>query len=264
MEGAVHSSRPAAPLGSQAIERALGVLDCFMASDAELGITEIARRLQLSPSTVHRIVRALLSAGYLDQNPRTDQYYLGRSAVLLGQFAQRAMGMDQVLPVLEEVAERTGESVNFGIREDGSAIVALRVETRHALRFEQQVGTRVPLYCSALGKALLAFGADPVADVRALGRLERFTQYTITGKAALERELRDTRERGYSLDEQEKLLGVRCIGAPVLEPGGHARAAIAVQIPSVRMPRDDLPGLAPVVTGAAARIADLLHTDRAL
>jgi IclR family acetate operon transcriptional repressor len=264
MEGALHDGRPAAPLGSQAIERALGVLDCFMAADAELGITEIARRLELSPSTVHRIVRALLSAGYLDQNPRTDQYYLGRSAVLLGQFAQRAIGMDRVLPVLEDVAERTGESVNFGIREGASAIVALRVETRHPLRFEQHVGTRVPLYCSALGKALLAFGSDPAGDLRGLGRLERHTEHTITSRMALERELRATRERGYSLDEQENLLGVRCIGAPVLEPAGHARSAIAVQIPSVRMARDDLPSLAPLVTEATARIADVLHTDRAL
>jgi IclR family acetate operon transcriptional repressor len=262
MEAAPNLKRQPAPTGSQAIERALAVLACFLGPETELGVTQIARRLDLSLSTVHRIIRALASAGYLEQNPRTDQYYLGRSAVLLGQLAQRAVGLDLVLPVLEELSEKTGESVNFGVLDGDAAIVELRVESKHPLRFEQPVGTRVGLHCSAMGKALLAFTPAPEDPVRRLGRLERLTEFTLATPAALERDLALTRQRGYSLDEQEGQLGVRCIGAPVLDTSGKARSAIAVQIPTVRMPKDKLPELAPLVVDAANQISGLLRADR--
>jgi IclR family acetate operon transcriptional repressor len=259
------NGRPAAPTGSQAIERAIAVLDCFVTlGEPELGISQIARRLALSPSTVHRMVRALMTAGYLDQNPRTEQYYLGRSAVLLGQVAQRAVGLDAAIPVLEDLAQRTGESVNFGVLEGDAGIVALRIDTKHPLRFDQPVGTRVGLHCSSMGKALLAFHPDGAPASGRLGPLERHTEHTITSHDALERELAAIRERGYSLDEQETQLGVRCIGAPILDDSGHARAAIGVQIPTARMPREELPELGPLVIDAARRIAALIDPERQL
>lgn len=264
VEAGTEKRAPAQPTGSQAIERALAVLGCFMDVEPELGITDIARRLGLSPSTVHRIVRALATAGYLDQNPKTEQYYLGRSAVLLGQVAQRAVGLDQVGSVLEDVAARTGESVNFVVLDDDDGIVTLRIDTRHPLRFEQPVGTHVGLSCSASGKALLAFHPDPAAALERLGTLERHTEHTITTRDALERELATIRERGYSLDEQETQLGIRCIAAPVLGPSGDAHAAIGVQVPTVRMPRDELPELAPLVRDAAQRAAGLVTRERHL
>jgi IclR family acetate operon transcriptional repressor len=268
MEAGVHRRSAAgtsAPTGAQAIERAIAVLDCFVSfGEPELGITQIARRLGLSPSTVHRMVRALMAAGYLDQNPRTEHYYLGRSAVLLGQVAQHAVGLDAALPVLEDLARGTGESVNFGVLEGDAGIVALRIDTKHPLRFDQPVGTRVGLHCSSMGKALLAFHPAGAAAIARLGALERHTEHTITTHDALERELAAIRDRGYSLDEQETQLGVRCIGAPILDRSGHARAAIAVQIPTVRMPRDELPELAPVVVEAAGRITALINPERQL
>jgi IclR family transcriptional regulator, acetate operon repressor len=253
-----------AQTGSQAIERALAVLDCFMDGRPEVGVTEIARSLDLSVSTAHRIVRALVAAGYLGQNAKTDRYYLGRSAVLLGQVAQRALGLEQVLPVLEELSGRTGESVNFGVLDGEAAVIELRIESGHPLRFEQTVGTRVELHCSALGKALLAFNPDPRALLRRLPRLEGHTQHTLTTHAALERDLAVTRERGFSLDEQETQLGVRCIGSPVLDASGFAQSAIAVQIPTVRMPRQKLPELAPLLLDSAGRISGLLRPERRL
>jgi IclR family transcriptional regulator, acetate operon repressor len=257
--------RTGVPTGSQAIERALAVLDCFVTSgEPELGITEIARRLGLSPSTAHRIVRALMTAGYVDQNPRTDHYYLGRSAVLLGQVAQRAVGLDAVVPVLEDVARRTGESVNLGLLDGDAGVVTLRIDTKHPLRFEQPVGTRVGLHCSSMGKALLAFHPDGPAAGQRLGRLERHTEHTITSREALDRELAAIRDRGYSLDEQEAQIGVRCISAPILDHTGRAQATIAVQVPTVRMPREELPKLAPLVIDAAGRIASLMSPERPL
>jgi len=261
MDATSTSTLTSAPTGAQAIERALSVLSCFMGPEPELGISDISRRLDLTPSTAHRIVRALVGAGYLDQNPKTDRYYLGRSAILLGQVAQRAMGLDRALPVLEEVAARTEESVNFVVLQADYGVVTLRLDTAHALRFEQPVGTRVGLFCSASGKAMLAFHPDGAQALDRLGRLTRRTEHTITSRRALERELQEIRERGYSLDEQEGQLGVRCVAAPVLNPTGHAMAAIAVQVPTVRMAKEELHRLGPVVMEAAGRVADLLGGD---
>jgi IclR family acetate operon transcriptional repressor len=258
--GRMQAGRP----GSQAIERALAVLDCFMDGQPEQAVTGVARRLGLSVSTAHRIVRALVAAGYLAQNPKTDRYYLGRSAVLLGQVAQRAVGLEHVLPVLEEVSGRTGESVNFGVLDGDAAVIEIRIESKHPLRFERTVGARVGLYCSALGKALLAFNPDPEAVLRRLPPFERHTEYTLTTHAALERDLALTRERGYSLDEQETQIGVRCIGSPVLDASGFAQSAIAVQIPTVRMPKEKLPEVAPLVLDAAEQIRGLVRPDRRL
>ncbi len=244
--------------GSQAIERALSVLECFISSDPELGISEIARRLKLTPSTVHRIVRALTAAGYLEQNSATERYYLGRSAVLLGQIAERSTGLGMAYPVIERVATITSEATNLGIRDGDVAVVALRAESAHALRFEQPVGTHVHLHASAMGKALLAFAVDRTDVLRRLRRLQRFTEHTISSRAALEAELARTRERGYSLDEQETQLGVRCIGAPVLDASGQAYAAVGIQIPTVRMPQDRMIELAPLVLNAAEEIGRLI------
>lgn len=264
MEASPVPFRPPSPAGSQAIDRAFAVLDCFMGPDPQLGVTEIARRLTLSVSTVHRIVRALVHAGYLDQNPRSGEYYLGRSAVLLGQYAQRAVGLDVALPILEGLSEATGESVNLGLLDGDTGIVALRVETRHPLRFEQPIGTRIGLSNSAMGKALLAFHPDGVHALTRLERLAAVTEHTIISHAVLRHQLEEIRRHGFSLDEQESQMGVRCIGAPVLDPDGHAHAAIAVQIPTVRMARGKLPELAPLVIDAATRLAAEMPADRTL
>jgi IclR family acetate operon transcriptional repressor len=249
---------PSAPTGAQAIERALDVLGCFLGAEPELGNAEIARRLGLTPSTVHRMVRALANAGYLEQNPNTERYRLGRSAVLLGAVAQHVVGLDLAVPILGQVADATGESVNFVVLDGDAGVITHRVETKNPLRFAQPVGTRVGLHCSASGKAMLAFHPEGNDAVRRMRRLAGHTEHTITSRAALERELKLIRERGYSLDEQETQLGVRCIAAPLLDASQHAYAAVGVQIPTVRIAQEKLPELAPVVVDAVKRIRGLI------
>lgn len=257
----VHENRRS-PTGTQAIERALDVLGCFMGPKPELGVTETAKLLGLNPSTTHRIMRTLASAGYLAQNPETERYHLGRTAVLLGAVAQHVAGLDLIAPILEHVADTTGESVNFVVLDGDAGIIMQRIETKQPLRFAQPIGTRVGLHCSASGKALLAFHPDGEDAVRRLGPLVRHTEYTLTTRAALERDLELIRKRGYSLDEQETQLGVRCIAAPIVDSTRGALAAIGVQIPTVRMPKEKLPELAPLVIDAAKRIGSLTTADR--
>lgn len=239
--------------GTQAIDRALEVLSSFVV-EPEQGITELARRSELSPSTVHRIVRALVGAGYLEQNVETERYHLGHAAVVLGQSAGESLGFERALPVLERLGGETGESVNMGVRDGNDVVVVLRVESVQPLRFDQPPGSRISLHCSSMGKSLLAFGKGGYSGLK----LRPVTAFTITTKAALERDLDFAREHGFATDSEESIEGVSCVAAPILNAEGIAVAAIAVQAPTVRMPPERRDVLAKRVMAASEEIRETL------
>src|SRR5262245_16444619 len=132
--------------GTQSVDRALAILRAFEAGPSDLGVTELAARAGLSVSTAHRLVRALCAAGLLRQEPRTERYQLGPALVVLGRRAEDQLGYTRALPVLEELATTTGESVNLGIRSGDDVLVILDVPSAHPLRFDQAPGTRVPIH----------------------------------------------------------------------------------------------------------------------
>ncbi|HLH59967.1 MAG TPA: IclR family transcriptional regulator [Streptosporangiaceae bacterium] len=240
--------------GTQTIARSLSVLRLLRDAEDDLGVTEIARALGLNASTTHRILKALVAAGYVAQNRHSERYRLGREAFLLGHAARRTLGLDAAMPLLERLAEDTGESVNLVIRDGESALVVLRVESKQPLRFTQPVGTRIPLYCTSSGKALLAFAGDIRAEVARIGTPRRLTPATITSPDDLLGDLAETRERGFSVNRAERLPGVCGIAAPVLDVDGRAIAALAVQGPQVRITDDRIPALGAMVTETAEAV----------
>lgn len=125
--------------------RTLSVLAAFRDNEQDIGVSDIGVRVGLSASTVHRIVRALASEGYLDQNQETERYYLGRASVLLGQAANRRLGLHRVQTVLERLVDETGESMNLGVRDGGEVIVVMRTDSKQPLRFSQEPGSRLPV-----------------------------------------------------------------------------------------------------------------------
>jgi IclR family transcriptional regulator, acetate operon repressor len=248
------------PTGTQAVDRALALLGAFSPTRGEFGISELSRELGLTPSTVHRIARALVERGFLAQDPATERYRLGPSAMVLGQVAQQHLGLLNVRDVLDELGRETGESVNLGVLDRDWVVVLLRVASRQPLRFDQSPGERLPVHATSMGKALLAFSADPEREIARLFQggatsLPRYTDTTLTTSDELRAEVRAIRARGYSIDEEESIAGVRCIGVPVLGENGRARAAIAVQAPTVRMSDERLADLAPRVIAVAAEVA---------
>lgn len=200
--------------GTQAIRRALAVLRTFREAKTDLRLGQIANTLGLRPGTTHRIVRALVDEGYLAQDDETERCYLSRSAVLLGLAAQRTLGLSAALPLLERLGASTSESVNLGIPDGTHALVVLRVESPMPLRYDQPAGSRVPLHATAMGKALLAFGGDLDSYLDAVdGQLQKYTSHTITSVRKLRKEIEGTRSRGYSIDNEERIEGVRWVGS---------------------------------------------------
>lgn len=257
-------SKPATPppsrvAGAQAITRALRVLHLFRDRRAEIGVVSVAKELDLTLSTAHRLIRVLIAEGYLRQNEETDRYYLGTSAVLLGQAAQQTLGLDTAAPLLQQLRDETGESANLGILTGLEATVTLRAESSEPLRFSQRPGDRIRLHATSIGKAILAFNDELLTTYEnEQAHWVRSTPKTIGTASALRKNLDLIRSRGWSTDDEESVLGVRCVGAPVLDAKGVAHAGIALQAPTVRMPDDRFAELAPLVVEVADKIAHLM------
>lgn len=246
--------------GAQSVERALSVLMTFDGVEGELGVSEIAARTGLTVSTSHRLVRALCDAGLLVQNPATERYQLGPTLIVLGHQAEARLGFDQALPLLRQLAEQTTESVNLGVSAGGDVLVVLDVASSRPLRFDQALGSRVPIHTSAMGKCLLAWSSQGIERaVDALGTLREVTEHTITDPDQLRAELAFVRERGWALNDEERNPGVRAVAAPVLDTHGSAIAAVAVQGPSIRLTDDRLDAIAEDIATTARRTAPLLN-----
>jgi IclR family acetate operon transcriptional repressor len=250
----------AAGAGTQAISRTLAVLNLFRESESDLGISDIAKSLSLSVSTVHRIVRALVDENYLSQDLATERYTLGRAAMLLGEAANRRLGLDRAKTVVERLRDELGESVNLGVRDGGEMVVVISAESKQLLRFSQAPGNRLPVHATAMGKATLSHSPRSIEDeVAALDMpLRRLTRKTITSPTTLCRELTLIRRRGYSIDDQEAIEGVRCVAVPILSPEGDLLAAMGVQGPAVRMTDEKLKRAVRPLRSAAQEVAHLL------
>lgn len=239
--------------GTRTVDRSVAVLRSFEDADRQTP-TEIAHRAGLSVSTAHRIVHALHATGMLGQDPATDRYFLGPTTAILGRLALERMGATLLQPELTALRDGTGEAVSLGVRTGDEVAVLLHLPSPHPLRYEQPPGGRNPVHACAMGKALLAFGGDPVAMDEPY---RRCTPATLTTRRELEEELARIRERGHSVNDEERLAGVRAVAAPVRDGGGRVFAAVALQGPAVRFGDDRLPALAEAVTATAGRLTDL-------
>ncbi|MBT2211978.1 MULTISPECIES: IclR family transcriptional regulator [Actinomadura] len=248
--------------GTQSVDRAVAVLRSFEGA-ARQTPTEVAHRLGLSVSTAHRIVRALYDTGMLGRDAQTERYFLGPTTAILGRLALERMGTTLLQPELTALRDGTGEAVSLGVRVGDEVAVLLHLPSTHPLRYDQPPGARNPIHGCAMGKALLAFadGAGDAGGAEGGVAMEepyrRYTPATLTTRAALEEDLARVRERGYAVNEEERLIGVRAVAAPVRDGAGRAFAAVALQGPAVRFGPDRMPGLAEAVLAAAGRLTAL-------
>lgn len=242
--------------GTKAIDRALQVLSSFV-EHSDQGISDISAHSGLSPSTVHRIVRALVNNGFLQQDAATDRYRLGHAAHLLGASARESWSFDRALPILERLGAITGESVNLGIADGAEVVVILRVESVQPLRFDQPPGSRISVHCSSMGKALMAH-SDELPEID----FSPVTMATITSLRAYEDDLAAVRKRGFSTDHEESIEGVSCVATAIRDTTGTPLAAIAVQGPTVRMTNDRMTTIGQQLQPFAAEIQKALGLTR--
>jgi len=210
--------------GTQAVERALGLLRSFEVGPPTRSLSELAQLTGLTPATAHRLLRALCRADLVSHDRKTERYGLGAA---LSRSAPEPLTSWRLgrAPMLDSLASTTGESVNLGVRDGSEVLVLLGVPSTQSLRFDQAAGTRVPVYASAMGKVLLAFDPDPDEAVRSVHRLTKLTEWTITSRSTLSSVLEETREQGWAINDEEREPYVRTVAVPVRSADGWALAA---------------------------------------
>jgi len=217
---------------STSLVRGFTILSSFMEGDPILGITELATKLQLNKSTVHRYVQTLKTLGYLEQDAKSKKYRLGIRVVDLGLAALGSMDVRQVaLAYLEELANEFGHTVNMSILDGNEIIYVERVRTKKIVDIDLHVGSRLPAYCTSMGKVLLAHLPQGQLESRiSQTHLERLGPNTITDREELFREVARVRERGFAINNEELAYGLRSIAAPVRSSTGEAVAAINIAV----------------------------------
>jgi len=240
----------------QSLTRALSLLDTLAAGDGGLGLSEIAARTALPVSTVHRLLTTLQLANYVRFDHDRGVWQVGVQAFIVGVSFLRSREIAAIArPVLHRMMEASGETANLAIADQGEIVYLSQVESREMMRAMAKPGSRVAMYCSALGKAMLAF--MPAADMRRLvdrRGLARLTANTITSAERLYAELAAIRERGYAIDDEEHSIGLRCAAAAIFDEAGLPAAAVSLSAPKARVPNARIALLGEIVRNGAADI----------
>lgn len=247
---------------SQSLERGLAILSSFTPDRPALGISELAGILGLTRSTTHRYVATLAALGYLQQDDATKRYRLAARVLDLGFSVLASLELREIAgPYLRRLTETTGHTSNLAIRDGTDVILIDRVRGRpgryHHLEFTLHTGSRLPSYCSATGKALLAFLPRPDLD-RILDRIDLIQRgpRTITSRTALLASLRQVRSTGVAVNDEELDMALRSIAVPVRSRSGEVVAAVNVSIPWSPVPMSELvTQLGPALKDAARQIA---------
>jgi len=231
---------------SQSLERGLAILSTFKSDRPVLGVSELGREIGLSRSTTHRYVATLAMLGYLQQDPTTKKYQLGPRVLDLGFSAIHSMELREIsAPHLQQLSDQTGFTVNMAIL-DGSDIVYIeRCRSSRAgqreIDLNLHIGSRLPAYCTSMGKILLAY--QPRSEREVLIEnvdLRPRGPNTLTARRALRAELERVRALGLAINNEELAYGLRSIAAPVLSQSGEIVAAINLAVHSSMVSMEEL------------------------
>jgi DNA-binding IclR family transcriptional regulator len=221
----------------QSVERALQILTLFSHRRPVLGISEISRLMELPKGTVHGLTRTLLDHGFLIQDGPSRKYRLGLKIHELGIILSGTLDLNQkAAGPSHQLSRRTGQLARIGIWDGGSVVITLNTHPEPMPVLPHQVGPRIHAYCSGIGKAVLAF-LDEKSRRRYLARIRftAFTPNTITDEKKLLEDLKATKNRGYSVDREEAVQGLGCIGAPIFGPEGTVTGALSLSGPAAQI-----------------------------
>jgi len=215
------------------IIRACNILRSFSKDKAHFKISEIARQLQLDRSTTYRILLSLERCGLVEKDRKTGEYSLGMAAFEIGNNYLRRMDFIQISkPIMADLALKVQETVHLAVLSDTEIVYVDKVDSPRTLGVMSKIGQRAPVYCTALGKVLLAFQPqEELSKIIDRIKFKSYTQKTITSKKRLIQELKEIRKRGYGLDQREYEKDVECIAAPIRNHLGDVIAALSISGP---------------------------------
>jgi len=247
--------------GAGALEKALDVLDAIGAAPEGLSQSHLADHLGLPRTTIYRLLGTLVARGLLRRDPRRKVYGLGFRCIEMAHQAYAMPGLGAAAALeLRALRDLTGETTYLATLDRGDMMLLERCDGPSGQRLAAMLGERNPVHCSSQGKALLSALDETERNALLEGLTWRaHTPRTSTDRRRLEADLRVCRARGYAIDDEETMTGVRCVGAPVVDGAGRVRGALSIAGPAFRMTRARLELLAPEVVEAARRVGAQLH-----
>jgi IclR family transcriptional regulator, acetate operon repressor len=240
----------------QSVDRAMAILDALGDDEEGYRLRDLAIRTGLSPSTVHRLLTTLERRRFVEFDQTDGAWHVGRQTFSIGSaFVRRRNFVAPALPFLRRLRDLTHETANLGVADDGEVVVLTQVESREIMRAITKVGGRAPMVTSGLGKAILATYSDEdvVAIIQRHG-MRRLTPKSVIRAGDLRGVLDVVRRDGYALDDQEYLMGLRCVAAVVYNDQAEALAAISVSGLASRVPSERLPQLGKLVRDTAREL----------
>lgn len=223
----------------QAVDRALQILEILKDRPRGIGVTELSEILGVSKSTAHRLLTTLESKDFVRKD-NNDKYLLGLALIELGKIVLNRLDIKDLFhPYLEELGKETNETTHLAIYDDIHVVYIDKIESEQTLRMFSNIGKRGPMYCTGIGKAILAFLPDEEIE-RILDRIDfvKYTHNTIVDRDELLKEFKWIRKHGYAIDDEEHELGIKCAAAPIFDLNGQVIAGVSVAGPSIRLADD--------------------------
>ncbi len=224
----------------QTIKRVSSILEALGQNPNGMSIRELSSKIHLPKGTIHRLLSSLSYFGYVRQDPKTRNYFLGLKLVELGNLLLSQLDLrKEAEPFLRDLAERTKETVHMVFLDRDEIVYIEKVELNHnpsGLKMASRIGLRNPAHSCAVGKVLLSYLPEEELDriIKEKG-LPKRTENTITDPQVLKAHLKTIRAQGYAVDDEENERGIRCVAAPVLNETGKPVAAISISGPAFRI-----------------------------
>jgi DNA-binding IclR family transcriptional regulator len=251
------------PYQLQSVDRIVSLMDVLGESKTPLSLTDICERMGVHKSTVHRALMVLERNSLIERTSK-NRFRLGMKLYMLGTQAVEQLDLRRfVIPFVQKLSLAVKETTHVGVLKNTSVVYLDYLEPRRRVCTTVKAGSSNPVYCTGLGKAMLAFQPDHVIEqIVSDIRFVPLTEKTITSKEALLSSLRLVRSRGYAIDNEELEVGVRCVAAPILDENDHAIAAISASGPISRVTVTRVPGIAAQVQRCCNAIRSSLLEHR--
>ncbi|MDQ0163119.1 IclR family transcriptional regulator [Bacillus alveayuensis] len=245
---------------SSSVENALKILKSFSMDEPELGVTDIAEKLNIAKSTAHRLLTSLASEGFVYKDMNSNYYSLGASILRLTNIVSSQLKiLNEATPVLNVLTEETGENSHISILEGKEIIYLQKIECAYPTKMEYtHIGRRNPAYCTSAGQAILAFEEKETIDFICSQPLKKFAPNTITSPDELRKKLLKVQNEGYVVSNQEFQRGIIGIAAPIFNEKNKVIASVNITGPIKRINAMNLPQLVKKVVNAGERISVLI------
>ncbi|PKO21202.1 MAG: hypothetical protein CVU38_16040 [Chloroflexi bacterium HGW-Chloroflexi-1] len=244
----------------RSIQKALETIELLAQAENGLSLSDLAARTGYPISTVHRLLASMFEHGYVEQDPQTKRYYLGLKILALqAQGIRRRHFGRFAFPHLNRLRQHVNETINLGVLSGQDVVYLETFVPNSSMSFYAPPGTRMPSYCTAMGKVLLAHLPPETQDALLSSlELKPFTPHTITSLPALRTELAEIAQRGYAVDNEEYAAGVRCISAPVRDHDSTVVAGVSVTVLAEQLPTERIKPTAALLTQACLDISQAL------